>query len=114
MKGPGQPQHGKDPPRPGKIEPARNSNERRPRNNPETHRRDTLKYNTKRTEDGLPVHSFATLLADLATLTLNKVHLKSSPNSTFMMTARPTPVQRRAFELLDLDPDKDVAMYLAG
>jgi hypothetical protein len=73
-----------------------------------------LKAASKRTADGLPVHSFATLLADLATLTLNRVHLKSSPNSTFMMTARPTAVQRRAFEFLDLDPERDVAMYLAG
>ena len=71
-----------------------------------------LKVSTKRNGDDLPVHSFAMLLADLATLTLNRVHLKSPPDSTFMMTARPTPVQRRAFELLD--PDRDVAMYLAG
>ena len=49
-----------------------------------------------------------------ATLTLNRVHLKSLPDSTFMMTANPTPVQRRTFGLLDLDPDRDVAMYLAG
>ena len=64
--------------------------------------------------EGLPLHGMATLPADLATLTLNRFHLKSSPISTFMMTVRPTPVQRRAFELLDLDPDRDVAMYLAG
>ncbi|MDE0694322.1 MAG: IS1634 family transposase, partial [Boseongicola sp.] len=33
----------------------------------------------KRTPDGLPVHGFTTLLADLATLTLNEVTLPGSP-----------------------------------
>ncbi len=43
------------------------------------------KQTTGRTEDGLPVHSFHTLLADLATLT---------------RTARPTPLQQKALDLL--------------
>ena len=56
----------------------------------------------------------ATPLANLAMLTLNSVHLKSSPSGTFMRTAPPTPVRRRAFELLDLVPGRVGAMHLEG
>jgi hypothetical protein len=58
------------------------------------------KAKTKRTEDGLPVHSFQTLLADLATLTRNTVRL-ASPR-TMAVLARPTQIQQRAFDLLGL------------
>jgi Transposase DDE domain len=59
------------------------------------------KARRKRTEvaDGdLPVHSFRTLLADLATLTRNTVRLGGNRQATILAT--PTPVQRRAFDLL--------------
>jgi hypothetical protein len=46
----------------------------------------------------LPVHSFPTLLADLATLTRNVVRLGGDRVSAVL--ARPTKVQRRAFDLL--------------
>lgn len=46
----------------------------------------------------LPVHSFQTLLADLATLTRNVVRLGGDRVSAVL--ARPTKVQRRAFDLL--------------
>jgi Transposase DDE domain len=46
----------------------------------------------------LPVHSFRTLLADLATLTRNVVRL--GRNRIDILLAAPTKVQRRAFELL--------------
>ena len=59
---------------------------------------------TRRTRDGLPVHSFDTLLADLATLTLNTVQVPGAPDSTFDAAAKPTPVQARALELLGADP----------
>jgi hypothetical protein len=60
------------------------------------------KSETKRTHDGLPVHSFRSLLADLATLTSNQVRF--GPGNTFTMLATPTAVQARAFALLGLSP----------
>jgi transposase len=54
---------------------------------------------SKQTQDGLPVHSFRTLLQDLATLTRNDV---SMGGQTFQMLASPTPVQERAFQLLQV------------
>ena len=58
------------------------------------------KQTTGRTEDGLPVHSFQTLLADLATLTRNTVATAIAPDDPFTITVRPTPIQKKAFELL--------------
>jgi hypothetical protein len=55
---------------------------------------------TKRTEDGLPVHSFQTLLADLATLTQNQVRPLGPDGVTLDVLATPTPLQQRAFDLL--------------
>ena len=49
----------------------------------------------KRTADGRPVHSFRTLLQDLATLTRNVVRLGDAP--PIVMLARPTPIQQYAF-----------------
>ncbi len=46
----------------------------------------------------LPVHSFRTLLADLATLTRNTVRLGGQRTSAIF--ASPTKVQRRALDLL--------------
>ncbi len=54
----------------------------------------------KRTEDGQPVHSFRTLLQDLANLTRNSVRFGDAHPTTIL--ARPTPSQTRAFELLTL------------
>src|SRR5712671_5086276 len=53
----------------------------------------------KRTSDGLPVHSFQTLLKDLATLTMNQVRIG---DQTVQMVATPTPVQQRALDLLQV------------
>ena len=50
------------------------------------------KADSKRTADGLPVYSFTTLLADLATLTLNEVTMPASPDHAFPMLAKPTPL----------------------
>ena len=55
---------------------------------------------TKRTADGQPVHSFATLLADLANLTRNTVRFGDTLPVTVL--SRPTPVQQRAFQLLGI------------
>jgi transposase len=53
------------------------------------------------TSDGLAVHSFPTLLQDLATLTLNQVTAAGRP---LQMISTPTPLQRRAFDLLGVVP----------
>ena len=55
---------------------------------------------TKRTEDGGPVHSFQTLLADLATLTQNQVRPLGADGVPLDILTTPTPLQQRAFELL--------------
>jgi hypothetical protein len=60
------------------------------------------KARRKRTDpaegESLPVHSFRSLLADLATLTRNTLRLGQEQVTTLFAT--PTAVQRRAFELL--------------
>lgn len=56
---------------------------------------------SKQTADGSPVHSFRTLLADLATLTRNRVRMGEQ---TFDMLATPTAVQERALKLLQVRP----------
>lgn len=52
---------------------------------------------SKRSEDGMPVHSFRTLLKDLATLTRNQVRIGEQ---TMQMLAAPTTLQHRALQLL--------------
>jgi hypothetical protein len=64
------------------------------------------KAGTKQTDDGLPVHSFRSLLSDLATLTRNQVRFAKGQAMT--MLATPTPVQDRAFKLLGLTPSADL------
>ena len=60
------------------------------------------KQTTGVTADGLPVHSFRTLLADLGTLARNIVVTAVTPNLPLTILTMPTPVQRKAFTLLDL------------
>ncbi len=60
----------------------------------------------KRTDDGLPVHSFRSLIADLATLTRNQVRFGTG--DTFVMLATATKVQQRAFDLLGIRPSIDL------
>jgi hypothetical protein len=55
----------------------------------------------KRTEDDYPVHSFTSLLADLATICANQIQ-PTDDMSAFTKLTTPTSLQRRAFELLDL------------
>ena len=50
----------------------------------------------RRTEDGQPVHSFRTLLQDLANLTRNSVRFGDARPTTIL--SRPTPTQTRAFD----------------
>lgn len=66
------------------------------------------KAQRKRTDEGDPVHSFQTLLKDLSTIVKNRVHLKMSPDDDpgsvpeFDTLTTPTPLQRRAFDLLEI------------
>lgn len=56
----------------------------------------------KHTDDGAPVHSFHTLLADLATVTHNTMAMNASPDATFVLYPQLTQLQARAFKLLNV------------
>jgi hypothetical protein len=60
------------------------------------------KDQSKQTEDGFAVHSFRTLLSDLATLTKNRVQLANQPGVEFDMYARATPQQAQVLALLGI------------
>jgi hypothetical protein len=60
---------------------------------------------TKRTHDGLPVHSFRSLMADLATVTRNTMAITKAKEATFVLYPTLMPAQQRAFELLGLTVD---------
>jgi hypothetical protein len=54
----------------------------------------------KHTDDGLPVHSSASLLADLATICLNTIAPADPALPGFRLVTTPTPLQRKALDLL--------------
>ena len=60
------------------------------------------KQTTGATPDGLPVHSFHTLLADLATMARNTIVTAINPLSPLTVVTQPTPIQQKAFDLLGL------------
>ena len=64
------------------------------------------KQTTGLTDDGLPVHSFQSLLADLATYARIQATTALNDKYVFTLHTRPTPIQRRAFELLAVNPDR--------
>jgi len=64
------------------------------------------KQTTGLTDDGLPVHSFQSLLADLATYARIQATTALNDKYVFTLHTRPTPIQQRAFELLALNPDR--------
>ena len=61
---------------------------------------------SKTTPQGLPVHSFQTLMRDLATCTLNQTTIALAKPIAANIVARPTPVQAIAFNLLAVDPNR--------
>jgi DDE family transposase len=63
----------------------------------------------KRTDDELPVHSSASLLADLATICLNTIAPADPDLPGFRLVTTPTPVQRRALDLLGVSHRLGVA-----
>jgi len=65
------------------------------------------KAQRKRTDQGLPVHSFQTLLKDLATINQNRIQLKPASGNggdipELTTFTEPTPLQRRALDLLGI------------
>ena len=61
---------------------------------------------SKLTANGGPVHSFQTLLRDLATCTLNQMTTTLNAAYSFTLVATPTPIQAQAFSLLAVDPTR--------
>jgi transposase len=58
------------------------------------------KDRSKETAEGLAVHSFRTMLADLGTLAKNRVRVKGEGSSEFYVLTQPTPLQQKALDLL--------------
>jgi transposase len=59
-----------------------------------------VKALTKQTADGIKVHSFQTLLGDLATIVKNRIQPVDKSIAAFDMLTQPTAIQQRAFDLL--------------
>ena len=55
------------------------------------------------------MHSFASLLGDLATICLNTIAPADSAVPGFRLVTTPTPLQRRAFDLLGVSHRLGVA-----
>ena len=64
------------------------------------------KETTGLTKDGLPVQSFQSLLADLATYCRMQAATAINESYVFTVYSRPTQTQARAFELLGVTPDR--------
>ncbi len=60
------------------------------------------KARTKRTEEDMPVHSFQTLLKDLATIVKDHIQPKLAGAEQFDKITRPTPLQQKALDLLSV------------
>jgi transposase len=57
---------------------------------------------TKLTSEGIRVHSFQTLLGDLATIVKNRIQPNDPDIPAFDLLTQPTAIQQRAFDLLDV------------
>ncbi len=60
------------------------------------------KASRKTTAEGAPVHSFPTLLRDLAPLVKNRIQPRDTTGPAFDVLTTPTPLQQRAFDLLGI------------
>lgn len=74
-------------------------NTRDPVAKPQSSAATKAKKGSKKTAEGLPIHSFQTLLADLATLSRVTLRLGNT-DATFEQFATATPLQQKAFDLL--------------
>jgi len=63
-----------------------------------------LKDSSRLADDQLPLHSFNTLLKDLATLNYNITHTRLNPEAKIVLATRPTALQDKAFRLLAVNP----------
>src|SRR5271165_4438134 len=63
-----------------------------------------LKALTKQTADGMKVHSFQTLIGDLATIVKNRIQPTDKNIAVFDMLTQPTAIQQRALDLLGVAP----------
>jgi hypothetical protein len=62
------------------------------------------KRGARGSDDGMPVSSFRGLLDHLATMTFNLVASAHAPNAPITLTAKATPLQSEALELLGITP----------
>ena len=63
------------------------------------------KKGKRRTEDGLPLHSLETLMAQMGTRARHQCRLPSEPDAPCVQRlTEPTPLQQRAFELIRMFP----------
>lgn len=60
------------------------------------------KASTKKTDDNMPVHSFQTLLKDLATITKNRIKPKMEEAIPFEQITQPTSLQQKILHLLEV------------
>lgn len=66
------------------------------------------KKRQRHTDEGLPLHSFETLLAELATRSRHRCRLKSDPTApAFEQITERTPLQQRAYDLVMAFPVAD-------
>jgi len=68
----------------------------------------------KRSDDGQPVHSFHTLIADLGTLCLNEAVAVTNPHYALAMITRPTPLQQKALDLLGVSVTSGPELVCSG
>ena len=61
---------------------------------------------SRRTDAGLPVMGFTLLLRHLSTLTRNTVRVPLQRGHSFTAYAHPTDLQRKAFQLIAVDPER--------
>jgi len=59
---------------------------------------------SKHSDDGTPLHSFRTLLHDLGTVAYNVTSTALNPNAKINIITRPSPLQAKAFKLLNVNP----------
>ena len=60
------------------------------------------------------MHSFRTLLDDLSGVVLNQLRLRGHTENLISVVTAPTPVQKRAFQLLGVKTDHGVPKRLPG
>jgi hypothetical protein len=61
-----------------------------------------VKINRRTLDDGSPVHSFSTLMAELSTLVRNTCRVPGKTDAPdFELHTTPTPAQRRALDLIE-------------